>query len=257
MLQDLIVKAMGVESFPEAKKALAAARRKRVSASIETMLDRAAMRELKAAKARAKTAEKRDRMIALAALAQAVISAREAKQRALARKDDARRKIIIGGTIITAILDNAPGGPALLEGLRARLGEVGWRSVEPIFNPSEDEKFLAEFLQGKPPDVAALAAIGEAGKSQLVKVYHETEAKIEKALDLAQTWNGVDQRQQRAADARRKITVGGAVIAAIREKDATAPALLQLLNNRIGSTRDRETVRAILPIGEFRPVGRP
>jgi hypothetical protein len=203
------------------------------------MLDRAEMREQRTIKRRIKE------------------EGSKARDRVLTRKNDARQKIIVGGTVITAILDSAPGAQALLEGLRARLGDAGWRSVEPIFTLSDDEKFLAEFVQAPPPDVAALAISGAAVKGDLVKLYHEADAKIEKALDLAQSWNGVDQRQQRAADARRKITVGGAVIAAIREEDATAPALLQLLDTRIGSTRDRETVRAILPIGEFRPRGRP
>ncbi|MDE2344199.1 MAG: hypothetical protein KGL63_12555 [Betaproteobacteria bacterium] len=238
ILRDLIFNALKVDSLEAAVKALAVIKRQRVSSSIKTVLDHAKARDKRAAKRRVQE------------------EARKAKEAALARKDDARRKIIVGGTIIAAILDSAPGSLTLLDGLKARLGDAGWRSVESVFTLSDDEKFVAEFLQETAPEPGALAVNGESGKGELVKLYHDVEAKIEKALDLTQTWNGTDQRQQRAADARRKITFGGAVIAAIREGDAIAPSLLQLLDSRIGSTRDREAVRSILPIGEFRPRGR-
>lgn len=279
ILEEWLYKALGVGNFEQAKNALVDARRQRVSTSIEQIIDRAALREVRAAKAqakreeriqdraalqevkeaktRAKAADKKAKMDARAAVAKAVENAREAKKRAMARKDDARQKIIVGGTIIAAILDSAPGSLTLLDGLKARLGDAGWRSVESVFTLSDDEKFLAEFLQEKGPDIDAIVASGEVGKADLVRLFHEAGARIEKALDLTQTWNGTDQRQQRAADARRKITVGGAVITSIREGDAIAPALLQLLDSRIGSTRDREAVRSVLPIGEFRPRGRP
>ncbi len=257
LLQDALVNALHVDSYSEAEKTLITLRRKRVSASIERVLDRAAISKVKAAKSRLVGTTKVAKSKASMEVAKAVADAREAMKRARARKDDARQKIIIGGTIISAILDSAPGSLTLLDGLKVRLGEAGWKSVEPIFTPADDEKFLAEFVQEREPDIDALAAGGEVGRAELARLFHDAGARVERALDLAQTWNGTDQRQQRAADARRKITVGGAVIASIREGDSIAPALLQVLDSRIGSTRDRVAVRAILPIGEFRPKGRP
>ncbi len=239
LLQEMIVTALGVDSFAAAEQALASAQRKRVAASIKTLLERTAIREKRAAKQRVWE------------------EVQEARRQARERKDDTRRKIIIGGTIIAAIRDKVPAAPAILNSIQARLPAQKWQLVEPVFTPSDDEKFLAEFLQEKPPDIAALAARGEAGTGQLVTIYHEIEAKIEKVLDLTQAWNGVDQRQQRAMDARRKITVGGTILASIREADVIAPALLQLLDERIASVRDREAVRVALPLAEFRPRGRP
>ena len=237
-LQEMLVTALGVDSFAAAEQALALAQRQRVASSIKTLLDRAGIREKQAAKKRARE------------------EVQEARRQARERKDDTRRKIIVGGTIIAAIRDKVPATLAILNSIQARLPVAKWQFVEPVFIPSDDEKFLAEFLQEKPPDVAALVASGEVGKGQLVTLYHETEAKIEKALDLSQTWNGIDQRRQRAADARRKITVGGAVLASIREADVTAPALLQLLDERVVSVRDRDAVRVVLRLAEFRPRGR-
>jgi hypothetical protein len=237
-LQDMIVKALGVDSFAAAQKALARAQGQRVAASIKNLLDRAEIREKRAAKKRVRK------------------ELSEARQQARERKDDARRKIIIGGTIIAAIRDGVPNKAALLESIKSRLSAHNWRFVEPIFTPSEDEKFLAGLQELPGIDPAKFAArFSERG--QLVSLYRDTEAKLERALDLAQSWNDPEQRRQRAADAHRKAMIGGAVLASIREADATAPALLQLLDERVVSVRDREAVRVVLPLAEFRPRGRP
>lgn len=237
-LQDMIVKALGVDSFAAAQKALAIAQRQRVAASIKNLLDRAEIREKRAAKKRVRK------------------EVSEARQQARERKDDTRRKIIIGSTIIAAIRNGVPMKEALLESLKSRLPAQNWRFVEPVFTPSEDEKFLA-WLQELPGIDPAKIAAGVSDSRQLVSLYRNTETQLERALDLAQSWNDPEQRRQRAADAHRKAMIGGAVLASIREEDASAPALLQLLDERVVSVRDREAVRAVLPLAEFRPRGRP
>ncbi len=84
LLQEMIVTALGVDSFAAAEQALASAQRKRVAASIKTLLERTAIREKRAAKQRVWE------------------EVQEARRQARERKDDTRRKIIIGGTIIAA-----------------------------------------------------------------------------------------------------------------------------------------------------------
>ncbi len=237
-LQDMIVTALGVDSFAAAEQALASAQRQRVAASIKNMLGRAAIREKQAAKQRVRA------------------ELQEARRQARERKDDARRKIIIGGTIIAAMRDGVPNKTALLESIKARLPAEKWRFVEPVFTPSEDEKFLAGLQELPSLDPAKIAA-GVSDSRQLVSLYQNTEAQLERALDLAQSWNDPEQRRQRAADAHRKTMIGGAVLASIREADVTAPALRQLLDERVVSVRDREAVRVVLPLAEFRPRGRP
>ncbi len=237
LLQDMLVKSLGVDSFAAAAQALASAQRHRVAASIKTLLDRAALREKQAAKQRVRA------------------ELHEARRQLRERKDDTRRKIIIGGTIIAAIRDGVPKKTALLESLKARLPAQKWQFVEPVFTPSEDEKFLAWAATIPGIDPAKIAA-GISDSRQLVKLYQDTETQLERALDLAQSWNDPEQRRQRAADAHRKAMVGGAVLACIREADATAPALFQLLDERIVSMRDREAVRVVLPLAEFRPQDR-
>ena len=238
LLQDMIVKALGVDSFEAAEKALASAQRQRVAASIKNMLDRAAIREKQAVKRRGRE------------------ELQEARRQARERKDDTRRKIIVGGTIIAAIRDGVPNKTTLLESIKARLPAEKWRFVEPVFTPSEDEKFLAGLQELPSIDPAKIAA-GVSDSRQLVSLYQNTEAQLERALDLAQSWNDPEQRRQRAADAHRKTMIGGAVLASIREADVTAPALRQLLDERVVSVRDREAVRVVLPLAEFRPRGRP
>ena len=238
VLQDMLVTALGVDSFAAAEQALASAQRQRVAAAIKDLLDRAAIREKQAAKKRVRE------------------ELQEARRQARERKDDARRKIIIGGTIIAAIRDGVPLKTALLDGIKARLPVEKWRFVEPVFTPSDDEKFLAWCQDMTQLDPAKFTArFSERG--QLVKLYQDTEVKIERALDLAQSWNDPEQRRQRAADAHRKAMVGGVVLASIREADATAPALRQLLDERIVSMRDRDAVLVVLPLAEFGPRGRP
>jgi len=236
-LQDMIVKALGVDSFAAAQKALALAQRQRIAASIKNLLDRAEIREKQAATKRVRE------------------EVQEARRQARERKDDTRRKIIIGGTIIAAIRDGVPLKAALLDTIKGRLPAQNWRFVEPVFTPSEDEKFLA-WLQELPGIDPAKIAAGVSDSRQLVSLYRNTEAQLERALDLAQSWNDPEQRRQRAADVHRKAMIGGAVLASIREEDATAPALRQLLDERVVSVRDREAVRAVLPLAEFRPRGR-
>jgi hypothetical protein len=238
LLQDMIVTALGVDNFAAAEQALASAQRQRVASSIKDLLDRAAIREKQAAKKRVRE------------------ELQEARRQARERKNDARRKIIIGGTIIAAMRDGVPNKTALLEGIKARLPAEKWRFVEPVFTPSEDEKFLAWAATIPGIDPAKIAA-GISDSRQLVSLYQNTETQLERALGLAQSWNDPEQRRQRAADAHRKTMIGGAVLASIREADATAPVLLQLLDERVVSVRDREAVRAILPLAEFRPRGRP
>ena len=237
LLQEMIVKALGVDSFEAAEKALANARRQRVADSIKNMLDRAEIRGKRAAKKRVRE------------------EVSEARRQARERKNDARRKIIVGGTIITAIRDKVPAAPAILSNIQARLPAGKWQFVEPIFTPSDDEKFLA-YIQGIARIDPVKIATGASDRGQLVPLYRDTEAQLERALDLAQSWNDPEQRRQRAADAHPKALVGGAVLAPIREEDATTPALLQLLKERVGSTRDREAIRAVLPLAEFRPRDR-
>lgn len=238
LLQDMIVAAIGVDSFAVAEKALALAQRQRVAASIKNMLDRAEIREKRAAKKRVRE------------------EVSEARRQARERKDDTRRKIIIGGTIIAAIRDGVPNKAALLENIKNRLSPQNWRFVEPIFTPSDDENFLAGLQDMTLIDPAKRAA-GLSDGGQVVKLYQETEAELERALDLAQSWNDPEQRRQRAAAAHRKAMIGGAVLASIRDKDAAAPVLLQLLDERVVSVRDREAVRVVLPLAEFWPRGRP
>ncbi|OYV35006.1 MAG: hypothetical protein B7Z80_19690 [Rhodospirillales bacterium 20-64-7] len=163
---------------------------------------------------------------------------------------------IIGGTIIAAIRDGVPKKEALLENIKARLPAQNWRFIEPVFTPSEDEKFLAGLPELPGIDPAKIAA-GVSDSRQLASLYRNTEAQLERALDLAQSWNDPEQRRQRAMDAHRKAMIGGAVLASIREEDATAPALRQLLDERVASVRDREAVRVVLPLAEFRPRDRP
>jgi hypothetical protein len=237
-LQDMIVTALGVDSFAAAEKALASAQRQRIAASIKTLLDRAAIREKQAAKQRVRA------------------EVQEARRQARERKNDARRKIIIGGTIIAAIRDGVANKTALLESIKARLPAEKWRFVEPVFTPSEDEKFLA-WVQKIPSIDPAKIAAGISDSRQLVSLYQNTETQLERALDLAQSWNDPEQRRQRAADAHRKAMIGGAVLASIRDEDATALALRQLLDERVVSVRDREAVRVVLPLAEFRPRARP
>ena len=237
-LQDMIGKALGVDSFAAAQKALARAQRQHVAASIKNLLDRAEIREKRAAKKRVRK------------------ELSEARQQARERKNDTRRKIIIGGTIIAAIRDGVPNKAALLENIKSRLSAQNWQFAEPIFTPSEDENFLVwlQELPGIDP-VQFAARFSETG--QQVSLYRDTEAKLERALDLAQSWNDPEQRRQRAADAHRKAMIGGAVLASIREADAAAPALLQLLDERVVSIRDREAVRVVLPLADLRPRSRP
>ena len=234
LLQEMIVSALGVDSFATAEKVLTEAQRQRVASSIEAMLNRAATREKKAATKRVRE------------------QAQEARRQARERKDDTRRKIIIGGTIIAAIRGGVPGEEALLESIKSRLPALNWQFVEPIFTPPDDDHFLAWARTILHLDQAKFAEqFSERGK--LVSLYRDTEAQLERALDLAQAWNDPEQRRQRAADARRKIMVGGAILASIREEDATAPMLLQLLDERVVSVRDREAVRAVLPLADLRP----
>lgn len=238
LLQDMLVKSLGVDSFAAAAQALALAQRQRVAASVKNMLDRATLREKRAAKQRVRA------------------ELQEARRQTRERKDDARRKIIVGGTIIAAMRDGVPEKAALLEGLKARLLAHEWRFVEPVFTPSEDEKFLAGLQELPSIDPAKIAA-GVSNSRQLVSLYRDTEVQLERALGLAQSWNDPEQRRQRAADAHRKAMIGGAVLASIREADATALVLRQLLDERVVSVRDREAVRVVLPLAEFRPRGRP
>ena len=234
LLQEMIVTALGVDSFATAEKVLTEAQRQRVASSIEAMLNRAATREKKAATKRVRA------------------EAQEARRQVRERKDDTRRKIIIGGTIIAAIRGGVPGKAALLESIKSRLSTPNWQFAEPIFTPSDDDHFLAWARTITHLDPAKLAA-QYSDRGQLVSLYQDTEVQLERALDLAQAWNDPEQRRQRGADARRKIMVGGAILAAIREEDATASMLLQLLDERIVSVRDREAVRVVLPLAEFRP----
>ena len=253
MLEEMLTKAVGVDDLQEAEKALALAYRQRVSASIKGMLNRAQRAEEKRVLRATIATVKKESARAKDAKIRARFKARQAREQERARKLDTRRKIIIGGTVIAAIRDGYPGGDALIERIEDNLANQIRGGFRSIFAASVQEEFWTEFF-----NFDAESEYLESVRPQvLVRLYHELEAQQEKALDAAQSRNDPEQRQKRTADNHQKIIVGGAVLGAIHKGDSAAPALLQLLNERIGATRDRVTVRAILPIGEFRPGGRP
>ena len=248
MLEEMLTKAVGLDDLQEAEKALALAYRQRVSASIKGMLNRAQRAEEKRVLRATIATVKKESARAKDAKMRARFKARQAREQERARKLDTRRKIIIGGTVIAAIRDGYPGGEALIKRIEDNLGNsinFGFRAYfakpEEIIFPSYDE-FMALITSVQDRDLA--------------KYYHEIEALEEKALDAAQSQNDPEQRRKRASDNHRKIIVGGAVLGAIHKGDSAAPALLQLLNERVGSTRDREAIRAVLPLAEFRPRDR-
>jgi hypothetical protein len=174
---------------------------------------------------------------------------KDARERVLVRRMDARRKIIIGGTIAAAIRDGIPEVRDIPELLRTYAASPSeWNYVEPLFAP----QYVPGDETGSLPIEPSIPD-NWSDKENLTRIYRENQAKLESARETAQAVNGEDRRKHMAGDARRKIIVGGAILKILGEGDGHSPALLSLLDKRIGSQRDREAVRAVLPLSEYRP----
>ena len=233
-LRDTLSKSFGMATLEAAESALASARRGLVAGSINDMVSKAARRDKSAAQKRVRAGLK------------------DARDRVLVRRMDARRKIIIGGTIAAAIRDGIPEEGAIKEMIRTRASSPSeWSYVEPLFA----SEYAAGDEVGSPSMEPSVPA-NWSDKESLARAYRENQAKRESARDVVQAVNGEDRRQRMAGDARRKIIVGGAILKMIGEEAGLSPALLSLLDKRIGSQRDREAVRAVLPLAEFRPQER-
>lgn len=168
---------------------------------------------------------------------------------------EARQRIIVGSTVVGAIRDAVPATLTILELLQRRItGGTDWHFVQPIFYRSNVSRFLADFLfdyDAEWPDPSALNFIYQINKGEL-----------EQGTDPTQSGNGsvsgnegaqafpetlANPRQQRAADARRKIIIGCAVLTAIRDGDAATPVILALLDDRVATQRHRDIIRSIFP----------
>jgi hypothetical protein len=140
-------------------------------------------------------------------------------ERTAARKKDARAKIIIGGTIGAAIREKVPQAAAIAEMLKASLSAYDWKTIVPALSPSVQPDSPFSF-----------------------------------PVMMADQRNSTDEIERRKQAAHQKIIIGGAVIAALKKDEPLAAAMIDLLNQRIGSLRDRETVRSVAPIPEFREI---
>jgi hypothetical protein len=138
-----------------------------------------------------------------------------------ARKMDARAKIIIGGTIGAALREKITQASEITDMLKASLSPYDWKTIEPA---------LTDNTPGGSPFSFPMVVTGQRNTS--------------------------DEIELRKQAAHQKIIIGGAVMAAVKNVAPLSQTFINLLDQRVGSLRDREVVRQVIPIPEFREIAR-
>lgn len=83
----------------------------------------------------------------------------------------------------------------------------------------------------------------------LLTEYRETERAIDQLMARAELQAARQRHTARKHDTRRKIIVGGAILAALRDGSPESQMILDLLNRRINAVRDRVIVAETIPLG--------